>query len=105
MNTYEVCVEKGAYSRNLTPQQRTFAEETIQKIAASGDPYNYRDCNGTVEALDRNLKGHYKYKPNVHLRLGYDLEIRIHFKPSKFREFVIVVIRVFQRDEQYAIRR
>jgi len=105
MNAYEVVVEKGAFSKTLSPQQRAFAEETIQKIAASGDPFNYRDCNGVVEALQNRqnskLGGQYKYKPFLHVRKGSDLEIRIQFKPSAFRKFVIVIVRVFLREELY----
>lgn len=104
MTTYEVVYEKGAFSKYLTPQQRTFAEEKIKLITESADPYNYRDCDGQVEALNANLKGQFKYKPHVHMRLGHDLEIRIQFKPSSFRKFVIVVVRVFPREELYARR-
>lgn len=104
MSAYEVSIEKGAFSRNLTPQQRAFAETTINCIATSGDPFNYRDQNGYVKALDRHYHGCYAFKPHTHLRHGFDLEIRIVFKESKFRKLVIVIMQVCPRDEAYARR-
>lgn len=101
MTPYEVSIEKGAFNRHLTPAQRAFAETIINCIAQSDDPFNYRDSNGAVKALKYNRDGQYSYKPNTQLRNGYDLEIRIVFKPSKYRKLVIIVIEVAPRELAY----